>query len=270
MNGILTLTPLDLSIAATLVILLAGLTWMQKLGLARQILVAGVRTTVQLTLMGFVLKAIFAHAHVGWVALMALVMLSVAGREVMARQKRRFAGWWGYGLGALSMFVSSFAIAVFALTVVVRPDPWYTPQYAIPLLGMLLGNTMNSIALGLDRLASDTWRDRAVVEGRLLLGQSWSEAIGPIRREAMRTGMIPMINAMAAAGVVNLPGMMTGQILAGNPPMTAVSYQILIMFLIMAGSGFGATVAVWLGARRLFDERQRLRLERLQSGGRFG
>lgn len=270
MNGILPLTPVDLGIAALLVVMLAGLTRIQELGLARQILVAGTRTAVQLTLMGYVLKAIFAHAHLGWVALMALVMLSVAGREVMARQKRRFAGWWGYGLGAFSMFISSFAIAIFALTVVVQPDPWYTPQYAIPLLGMLLGNTMNSIALGVDRLTTETWRDRTVVEARLLMGQTWSEAIGPIRKEAMRTSMIPMINAMAAAGVVNLPGMMTGQILAGNPPMTAVAYQILIMFLIMAGSGFGSSVAIWLGARRLFDERQRLRLERLQSGGRFG
>ncbi len=81
----------------------------------------------------------------------------------------------------------------------------------------------------------------------------------------MRAGMIPIINAMAAAGVVSLPGMMTGQILAGAPPVEAVKYQILIMFLIAAGTGFGTLLAVWAGARRLFDERQRLRLDRLRS-----
>ena len=75
--------------------------------------------------------------------------------------------------------------------------------------------------------------------------------------------MIPMINAMAAAGLVSLPGMMTGQILAGNPPTEAVRYQILIMFMIAAGSGFGTMAAVGLGARMLFDERGRLRLDRL-------
>jgi putative ABC transport system permease protein len=76
--------------------------------------------------------------------------------------------------------------------------------------------------------------------------------------------MIPMINAMAAAGIVSLPGMMTGQILSGTPPVEAVKYQILIMFMITAGAGFGTLTAVWLAGRRLFDERQRLRLDRLQ------
>ncbi|MES9927059.1 MAG: ABC transporter permease, partial [Candidatus Thiodiazotropha sp. 6PDIVS] len=89
------------------------------------------------------------------------------------------------------------------------------------------------------------------------------EAIRDIRRTALRSGLIPIINAMAAAGIVSLPGMMTGQILAGAPPMEASKYQILIMLLIAAGTGFGATVAVWIGSKRLFDERDRLRLERL-------
>ncbi|MEW8367295.1 MAG: ABC transporter permease, partial [Candidatus Thiodiazotropha taylori] len=78
-----------------------------------------------------------------------------------------------------------------------------------------------------------------------------------------RSGLIPIINAMAAAGIVSLPGMMTGQILAGTPPMEASKYQILIMLLIAAGTGFGATAAVWIGAKRLFDDRERLRLDRL-------
>jgi ABC-type iron transport system FetAB permease component len=73
-----------------------------------------------------------------------------------------------------------------------------------------------------------------------------------------------IINSMAAAGLVSLPGMMTGQILGGSPPMEAVKYQILIMFLIAGGTGFGTMVAVWLGSRRLFDERQSLRLDRLR------
>jgi putative ABC transport system permease protein len=80
----------------------------------------------------------------------------------------------------------------------------------------------------------------------------------------MRSGMMPTINAMAVAGVVSLPGMMTGQILAGAPPIEAVKYQILIMFLVSAGTGFGTFVAISIGARRLFDGRHRLRLERLR------
>jgi putative ABC transport system permease protein len=96
-----------------------------------------------------------------------------------------------------------------------------------------------------------------------MLGQRWDEAIADYRRQAIRSGMIPIINAMAAAGIVSLPGMMTGQILAGAAPVEAVKYQILIMFLIAAGTGLGTLAAVTIGSRHLFDERQRLCLERL-------
>ena len=190
-------------------------------------------------------------------------MLLIAGREVMARQQRRFGGLWGYGLGTLSMFISSFTLTVYALIVVVGTDPWYTPQYAIPLLGMMLGNTMTGVSLALDKLTTTAWQQRSVIEARLILGQDWRTAIGDITRDSVRIGMMPMINAMAAAGLVSLPGMMTGQILSGTEPVEAVKYQILIMFLITAGTGFAAMLATWVGARRLFDDRQRLRLERL-------
>lgn len=261
--GAITLSPLDLALASTLVLLLALISRRLHFGVERRMLVAALRTTVQLSLIGVVLKVLFENATLGWVVLMASVMLLVAGREVMARQERRFAGWWGYGVGTLSMFISSFAVTLLALSILIQPEPWYLPQYAIPLLGMLLGNTMNGIALGLDRLTTAAWQQRQIIEARLLLGQSAFQAIGEIRRESMRVGMVPMINAMAAAGVVSLPGMMTGQILAGAPPLEAVKYQILIMFLITAGTGFGTLGAVWLGAQRLFDERERLRLDRL-------
>jgi putative ABC transport system permease protein len=176
-------------------------------------------------------------------------------------------GGWGFGVGAASMFLSSFSITALALTVIVQVEPWYRPQYAIPLLGMLLGNTMNGIALGLDRLSQSAWEQREIVESRLILGQTWSQAIDDIRRDSIRSGLIPIVNAMSIAGLVSLPGMMTGQILGGSPPMEAVKYQILIMFLIASGTGFGTIFAVWTSSRRLFDERQRLRIEdRFQRG----
>ncbi len=261
--NIIPLTPLDLALAATLVLLLALLSGLLRLGVGRRLLIAALRTTVQLLLVGLVLKALFENVQPAWLAAVSLLMLLLAGREVMVRQKHRFRGWWGFGLGTLSMFVSSFAVAFLALTVVINNQPWYLPQYAIPLLGMLLGNTMNGVSLGLDLLTRSAWEQRDVIEQRLMLGGSWSEVIGDIRREAMRVGLVPIINAMAAAGIVSLPGMMTGQILAGAPPVVAVNYQILIMFLIAAGTGFGTMVAVSLGARRLFDRRHRLCLGRL-------
>ena len=123
---------------------------------------------------------------------------------------------------------------------------------------------MNGIALALDRLTQSAWEQRDVIEARLMLGYSASEAVSGIQQQVFRSGLIPIINAMAAAGIVSLPGMMTGQILAGAEPVEAVKYQILIMFLVSAGAGFGTLAAVHLAVRRLFDERQRLRLDRLQ------
>lgn len=258
------LTSLDLTIAAVLILVLGIVTALLRLGIIWTLYIAAIRTTIQLLLIGLVLKALFENIHLGWMTLMATIMLLVAGREVMARQKRPFAGRWGYGLGTLSMFVSSFVLTLFALTVIIGTDPWYQPQYAIPLLGMMLGNTMNGVSLAMDRLTETTYQLRMVIEARLAMGQHWREAIGNIARDSTRVGMLPMINAMAAAGIISLPGMMTGQILAGSPPLEAVKYQILIMFMITAGSGFATVLATWLGARRLFDERHRLRLERLR------
>ncbi|MFH7319302.1 ABC transporter permease [Desulfurivibrio sp. D14AmB] len=262
--NLIVLSYTDLLIAAGLIVLLAALSLLLKLRVEGQLLLAGARTTIQLLLVGLVLKALFAHVSLSWVSLMALVMLLIAGYEVMARQKRPFRGAWGYALGTGAMFISSFATTLFALLVIIGNEPWYYPQYAIPLLGMMLGNTMTGVALALDRLTNFAWQQQAVIETRLALGQEWRVAIRESVRESVRIGLIPIINAMAAAGVVSLPGMMTGQILSGTPPMEAVKYQILIMFMITAGTGFAILLATWLGGRRLFDQRQRLRLDRLK------
>jgi len=255
----------QLALVSLLVLVLAACSWLARLDFGKPLIIAAIRTAVQLALVGLVLEALFAVSTLGWVALMALVMLLLAGREVMMRQRRRLTGGWAFGIGTTAMFLSSFTVTIMTLTLVISPDPWYMPQYAIPLLGMLLGNTMTGIALSLDRLTDTVWRQRGEIEARLMLGQPWQEAIGAIRREAMRSGMIPTINAMAAAGLVSLPGMMTGQILAGSPPALAVKYQILVMFTIAVGTGFGTMLAVAVGSYRLFDERQRLRTDRIST-----
>jgi putative ABC transport system permease protein len=263
--NVISLSPGDLMAAACLVLFVAVLSRRMQIGIEGQILVAALRTAAQLFLIGFVLKALFANATLGWVTLMAVVMLLAAGREVRARQTHGFKGWWGLGLGTASMFASSFSVAILASAVIIGPDPWYSPQYAIPLLGMLLGNTMTGIAVGMDRLTTLAHQARDRIEQRLMLGQPRADAVADIYRESVRAGLIPIINAMAAAGLVSLPGMMTGQILAGSSPLDATQYQILIMFLIAGGTGMGTLLAVVLGARRLFDERERLRLDRLVS-----
>jgi len=262
--SLIVLSAWDLILAAGLVVVLAALSWRLCLGVGRRVLVAALRGTVQLMLVGLVLKQLFAQANPALIGLIVLVMWSVAGWEVQSRQKRRYTGPWGYGIGTLSLFLSSFSVTLLALLVIIQVEPWYQPQYLIPLLGMLLGNTMSGVAIALDQLTRQAWDARGCIEARLLLGATWEEAIADLRREALRSGLIPIVNAMAAAGLVSLPGMMTGQILAGSPPLEAAKYQLLILFLIAGGTGLGTMAAVWIGSRRLFDDRQRLRLDRLR------
>lgn len=254
----------DLAISATLVILLAITAYLQRLGISRILLISATRAFIQLTLLGYILETVFGLQSVVWIMAIAMLMLLIAGYEVRKRQHRHLSGWWGFGTGTLSLFISSFCVMLITLSSIINIEPWYHPQYLIPIMGMLLGNTMNGIAITLDRLLEDTWNQRAMIETRLLLGHTSEEAISELKRKALRAGMIPLINSMAVAGIVSLPGMMTGQILSGSPPLEAAKYQILIFFLITAGTGFGAWGAVNIASHRLFDSRHRLRLDRLQ------
>lgn len=253
----------DLAWAALLLLVNAGLSIALNLGLGRQMLIAAVRMIVQLLLIGLVLDALFAQKAPWLTASAATVMIAFAGYEILARQSRPLAGKWTYGLGAGSMTLAGILVTWIALTTQVKPDPWYDPRFAIPLLGMILGNTMTGVALGLDRLLNAAARERAAIEARLCLGQSFREAMNKPMRDAFRAGLTGIINSMAASGVVSLPGMMTGQILAGAAPQEAVKYQILIMFLIAGGTGLGVLAALGGAAWRLTDERHRLRLDRL-------
>jgi putative ABC transport system permease protein len=258
------LTPWDLVIATILIIMLAITSILLKLQIARQLIIAAMRNVVQLLLIGYVLKIIFASNNLFLLAGITFIMLTVAGFEINARQKYPLKRWLGFKIGTSALFLSSFSMALIALFVIISPDPWYSPQYAIPLLGMLLGNTMNGISLGIDKLNQSVHQQRLIIEQRLLLGQETEEVIRDIRAESIRTGMIPIINSMAIAGLVSLPGLMTGQILSGTPPVEAVKYQILLFFLIAAGTGFGIVLAVSMIAKKLFDSRQRLNLNILQ------
>ncbi|MBI4879572.1 MAG: iron export ABC transporter permease subunit FetB [Planctomycetes bacterium] len=255
----------DLSLAALLVLVNAALSLAFALGLERRMLLATARMVVQLLLVGAVLKALFAAVSPLWTGVAALAMVLFAGREVMARQERRLKGVWAYGLGTSSMLLAAVLVTVFALSTQVRPDPWYDPRYALPLLGMILGNTMTGVSLGLHALSSGLHTRRTAVEAQIALGATRWQATRPVARAALLSALMPIINAMAATGLVSLPGMMTGQILAGADPAQAVRYQMLIMFLIAGGTTLGALAAVLGGVLRLTDARHRLRLDRLRA-----
>ena len=255
----------DLVLPALLVVMNGALSIALHLKLERQLIIATVRMFVQLVLVGYVLTFLFATVSPFWTALAAIIMVLFASREIVARQKRRLKGVWTYGLGAACTLMAAGTVTIFALLTQLHPDPWYHPRYALPLLGMILGNTMTGIGLGLDVLTNGLVRERAAVEAHLALGATRYQALLPVIRDALRSGFMPTINGMAAIGLVSLPGMMTGQILAGVEPADAVKYQLLIMFLIAGGTGLGTLAAVIGGGYRLTDHRHRLRLDRISS-----
>ena len=258
------LSPTDLAIAASLVVVDAGLSFALKLDLHRRIAVAALRMTVQLVAIGYVLRFIFKLNNPAATLGIALIMLLVAGREVAARPERRLTGWSNYVIGATSVALATSLTAILALTTAIRPEPWYDPRYALPLTGIILGTVLNTGSIALDSVLSGFPRERAEIEARLALGDTFKDASRPIVANAIRRGMVPMINQMSAAGIVTLPGIMTGQILAGMDPIDAVKYQILLMFLLAGASGLVAVSVAFLAARRFTDERQRLRLDRLE------
>jgi putative ABC transport system permease protein len=246
-RAMIDLSWLDLTLAAGLVLMAAGLSRRQGLGLTRDLLVGAIRTVVQLALVGYVLVYIFAWDRWYLVVLALVVMLAVAARTATDRQDRPTRRL--YGILGLAMLIGSGLTLVYIGAVVVRPDPWYDPRYLIPLFGMIVGNAMNTASLAAERLAGEMDARRAEVEAYLALGASPTFATRDAVRRAVRASMIPMVNSLMVVGIVALPGMMTGQIIAGASPLAAVRYQIVVMFMLMGSVALtGTLVPMWYRA----------------------
>ncbi len=229
----------------------------QSLGLARDLAIGSVRTVVQLYGVGFVLAAVFAAARWYWVLLILVVMIAVATQAAVSRLGRPLPG---AGLiAATALTLSTAATLAYVIAIVVRVHPWWEPQYLIPIAGMILGNSMTSAALAGDRLQGDLRARADEVETRLALGFSGDDAIQPLVRAALRAAMIPTVNGMMTVGIVQLPGMMTGQILAGSSPLVAIRYQIVVTFMLTSATAVGSWLFVRLAARRYLTPADQLR-----------
>jgi len=262
-NTYLSLSYFDVALASVFLIINGLISIALQLGLAKRLAFVAVRMAAQLLLVGLVLKWIFALSSPWMTAGIGLVMGLFAGREILARQERRISGFWGYGIGAGAMMFSGALVTLVALNIQIQPDPWWSPRYALPLFGMVLGNTMTGVSLALDNFTNTLNRERSAIEARLILAMPRREALKPFVRSALRSGFMPIINSMAAMGIVALPGMMTGQILSGVEPTEAVKYQIMVMLLIGGATGLGVIGATLASAWRLTDDRHRLRLDRM-------
>ena len=239
--------------AALLILINAGISLALKLNLEKTLLIASIRTVVQLLLVGLVLEWVFRFDRWYVVVMLGCVMTLIAGITAATRGKRRYSGIWLNCI--VSIWASAWLVTAFALFIVFEgTEKWYQPQYAIPLLGMVLGNILNGITLGLNFFTEALVTRRDYVESMLSAGATrWEAAREPIR-DAMTTGMTPIINAMMIVGLVSLPGMMTGQLVSGMEPLHAVKYQIVIMFLIASATALGTVGVVVLTFLKLFNK----------------
>ncbi|MEO8495920.1 MAG: iron export ABC transporter permease subunit FetB [Planctomycetota bacterium] len=246
------LSTLQVAAAASLIIVNAAISLALRLRLERSLLIAGVRTILQLLLVGLVLHWVFQVEAIIVVVAMLAIMTGIAGYTAFTQSAHAYTGMFVDTM--VAVWASSWFVLAFAMFVVLQgARSWHDPQYAIPLLGMILGNTLNGITLGLSGVLDGFRSGRDQIETLLTLGATrWEAAREPIRK-ALTTATTPIINSMMVVGIVSLPGMMTGQLLSGVEPMQAVKYQIVIMFLIASATALGSVGIVLLAYRRLFS-----------------
>jgi putative ABC transport system permease protein len=256
----------QLAVAALLMLVDIALSVWLRLGLERKLVVASVRMTAQLLLVGFILTWIFRLRAPGPILLVGCIMAGIAGTTAVQRTSRRFPGIFWDSL--VSVFGAAFLVTGIALAGIIRVRPWYDAQYFIPVLGMVLGNMLNGVSLALDRYMDGLTTGRDAIEMLLAFGATSWEASHRAMRDALRVGMVPTVNSMMVMGVVSLPGMMTGQILAGAKPSDAVRYQIVIMFVISSATALASMAVLLLAFRALFSADHRLRADSLSRARR--
>jgi putative ABC transport system permease protein len=254
--NVLDIGPLQLAFCFVFILIAGAGSFTLKLGLERDLLVGTIRTFAQLGILGYVLKFIFDLDNAWLVLLLFSFMVFWAAHAIRGRVKEQSVSIF---VPTFISMVSSYTLVTIVVTsVIVQVKPWYTPQYFIPLGGMIISNSMNAISISLDRLFSDLRKQRDEVELALCLCATYQEATGTILRETIRAGMIPSINSMMTVGLASIPGMMTGQILAGSDPVIAIKYQIIVMLMLVASTAIGSIIVVSVIRRRCFTKAHQL------------
>ncbi|MET8872783.1 iron export ABC transporter permease subunit FetB [Nocardia sp. NPDC004604] len=235
-----------------LVAVAAAIAYRQQLHLTRELLIAATRAAAQLVAVGAILLILFRHTGLpgalAWVVLMVLIAGQVAGRRGKGLPRARRAATIGVGIG------STITLGALILLGVISTQA----RVVVPVGGMIVSASMQATGIALRRLHEDARNARPAIEARLCLGLSAREAFLPHRRSALRTALIPTIDATKVVGLISLPGAMTGLILAGVDPLTAIRYQIVVMYMLLAATALAALTAARVAESYLFDGAQRL------------
>ncbi len=260
-NGEVIQIPLiQLAVAYVFVLILLTIIKKQNIGREKQVLIAATRMTLQLVLIGFVLEYVFEAPHPAITLLILLVMEGFAVQNILARVSTELS--FAMKRTVLVSMVAGTAFSLFFfLLVVIGLSPWYYPRYFIPLGGMIIGNSMTGISLGVEHLVNEIKKNPARIENALMLGASPARATRKVANQAFYNAVLPSINSMIGMGIIFLPGMMTGQILSGVDPLLAIRYQIAIMMGILGSVTLTVFLMIKLGIRTYFNDRMQLQID---------
>lgn len=248
---------LELLLATLFIVAAGAISIAMSLGLVRSLAIATLRTYLQLIALGFVLTWIFQVDSV-WIVLgVFLFMILMTAQILLKRVKHKPSHL--YFSTFIAVFISSIIVTFSVTGLIIHVEPWYDPRYVLTIGGMVLGNSMNSIALALERLFDDLTKRAGEVNQALAFGGTPWEASLPSIRTAITAGLMPTINSMSAVGLVSIPGMMTGQLLAGADPIQATKYQIVVMLMVSAAAALGSMCSVYLVYKRAFDNEWRFK-----------
>lgn len=243
----------SLIIASLLVVIALVFSYWQKLKLEKDIIISMVRAVIQLVAIGFVLEWVFGMDSPWFTTFLLLFMAINAAYNAGRRGK-------GIEHGFQISFVAIMAGTVITLVVLVLTDiVKYTPQHMIPIGGMIISNAMVALGLCYKNMRSGFVDKRSEIEAKLALGADTNLASADIVRDSIRTGMIPTIDSAKTLGIVSLPGMMTGLILAGASPLMAIKYQIMVTFMILSTTAVASFIACYQAYRGFYNQRKQLK-----------
>ncbi len=215
-----------------------------SLGIERPLFIASLTAFIQLLILGFVLTFLFALEHPA-VFVAVFLGMSLFGAWTAHRRVDLGRGSLLIAFGALSL-ASALVALVLLFVGVIKP----IASQVIPLLGMVVGNALNIYTLAVERAIAQLRLSRPAIEGRLALGANTAQALADELKEAAKAGLIPIMNNLKTVGIVWIPGITVGMLLAGADPLTAVSYQLAIMYMMVGVSLFTLIFAFYLGRNR--------------------
>jgi putative ABC transport system permease protein len=246
-------TPGEVAASLALVVLAAAISFWRKADLERDIGIATVRSFVQLTAIGYVIKLIFETDTLWLVFALLTVMVLFGALTARGRAKRVPNSFWPL-LVALAVAGASTLGLVVALGVFEA-----SARYLVPVGGMVIGNAMTASAVALNRLGDEMADSRARIEATLALGASAEEAAQPTVRRALRSGMITLVDSTKTTGLIFFPGTMVGMLLAGAEPTDAVRLQLILLYTLLGSVSIAALVATLLAYRNFFTPAEQLR-----------